>query len=375
MEPWQPQKALTTEDSGRYAAKILTAMQNLTAGAVGVAFCFYAVGFVIMNSFLGKYGVRAGAVFTFDYIAAALCYMIYIGAVAGPLWILYYAMIRPHTLGSPAKWVWATLIVWNALLLTFRRLYFPGGEVSRSWSDVQFAVTVIGIAHWIFKKVLTKKNPPWAKRLLPILKHELVLPSYLVVFGLIGVIGEKNASGLFIFNAFLLFGSTVILGGTSTPVWDLKEHLGRWEIQGMLAILYVCIVLVNASEFGQEQYGSLPAIVGGGHPTTIMIKTSIATDENGKRTSLPIADGMIGPVLLLYQSASEVCVISEGDYSKRTGDAVQLKRDLIDWIVTKRPNKEGKPTPTPAPKTTASPSVSPTAFENVAPSPSPTPER
>ena len=337
----------------------------------------YAVGFVIMNSFLGKYGVRAGAVFTFDYIAAALCYIIFVGAVAGPVWVLYYGMIRSHTLGSPAKWVWATIILWIALLTIFRQLYFPGGEISRFWTQVQALVILIGIAHWIFKKRLSKKKPAWADKWLPILKHELVLPSYLVILGLIGVVGEQHADGWFIFEAFFLFGTLITLAGTATPLWELKEHLSRWEIQSLLAIFFVCVVLVNASQFGQKQYGLLPTLVGGGQPNGVLIKTQLATEENAKRAGLPVGDGMIGPVLLLYQSTSEVCVISEDNYTKDSGGAVQLKRDLIDWIATRRQEKNAKPSVAPSPalkheaKPTASPSVAPT--ESIIPAPISTP--
>ncbi len=351
--------------SADYSGKVRSVIQTVTGGALGIVFCLYAIGFVIINSFLGKYGVRAGAVFTFDYVAAALCYIIFVGCVAGPVWIMYYGAIRAHAVQSLGRWFWATVIVWNALITIFRQLYFPETQILPLWSRIQTIIVLIAIGHLILYLIARKRKKRWAERLLPILSSELFVPLYLALVGVVGIIGEENASGWFISGAFLLFSSLTILAGTSTPIWDLKEHLSRWEIQGLLCILFVCVVLVNAGQFGKTQYALLPTVVGGGRPTTISIKTQLATDENAKALRLPVENGLIGPVLLLYQSSSEVCVVSKDDYEKASGGAVLLRRDLIDWMATSHVEKKAKASPLPTPREPRNPA--PTTTPNPAP--------
>ena len=80
-------RTLSAEGSETSSISVLSIARAVSAAAVGILFCLYAIGFVIVNSFLGRFGLRAGAVFTFDYVAAALCYLIFVGAVAAPVWI------------------------------------------------------------------------------------------------------------------------------------------------------------------------------------------------------------------------------------------------------------------------------------------------
>ena len=128
----------------------------------------------------------------------------------------------------------------------------------------------------------------------------------------------------------------------------------------------MCVILVNAGEFGKKQYAFLPATVGGGHPATVMVKSALGTADNAQRLGLPVSNGVIGPVLLLYQTGTDVCVITKESFAKRNGGAVQIKRDLVDWIVT---NPQASPTPTPSP----TPSNASGAFEESQVSPTASP--
>ena len=118
-----------------WTISVFSVVQAVSAAAVGIVFCLYAIGFVIMNSFLGRFGLKAGAVFTFDYVAAALCYLIFLAAVAVPVWTIYFGIMRwiQRKHEALSNWLWATIVVWNALIYVFRQLYFPESYLRARW--------------------------------------------------------------------------------------------------------------------------------------------------------------------------------------------------------------------------------------------------
>jgi hypothetical protein len=367
-------------------------IQTVAGAAVGIVFCLYTVGFVIVNSFLARFGVRAGAVFTFDYVAAALCYFVFVAAVAAPIWVIYHALTKPDTdKADLSKRMWATLAIWNALIYIFRPLYFPDSPASKwSWVNTTWAI-ILGL-HLLLLLLISRLLPKTERpeviearnKLKDFLKHRLFVVGYITSLSFIFLLQEPNLDGLFVFTAASLYAGAMFLMGTGISVWDLKEHLKRREIQLLWAVSLICLILANASTFGKRQYPLLPTIVGGGRPSTITIK--MADYRSLGDSLLPITNGLIGPVLLLYQSDSEICVITKSTFAKGLGSAVQLKRDLVDWLATESSNTSRiytplaivvdtptpKPTPTFTPTATPTPTLTPTATATLTPTPTPT---
>ena len=125
-----------------------------------IIFCLYALGFVIVNSFLGQFGIRAGSLFRFDYVAAALCYLIFLAAVGLPVWAITYGVER-RVSGMPfSKWLWAILVVWNAVIVLFRGLFFPDSPVPQKLNWVDKALGCFVAVQIIITVVVWKRKKP-----------------------------------------------------------------------------------------------------------------------------------------------------------------------------------------------------------------------
>lgn len=344
-----------------------------TVSSAGVVFVFglYAFGYVIWNSDLGRFGLRTNTFLSFDYIAAAMRYLMFISAVAFPIWFVLYTITDDLSVsGHPmTERLWAIVIISYAVMYEFKQLFFPDRQAHLSWliDGVLLGILCVHLGLLITISKLGK-----AARLREILTQRIFFASYLTVWSYAGFLREPNVDISFVFSTCLIYVTATNLIGTRVEMQRLKEHLKHPGVQALVLVLFACAALANASQFGKKQFALLPQTVGGGRPMTALLKSSFFTEQLANQFKLPVSGQFIGPVLLLYESDSNVCFTTKENFMDPKKGAFAVKRDAVEVIATISPNEDllstssGPPEPTvvasPGPTTSATPVLSvPTA--------------
>src|SRR5437879_1125176 len=103
----------------------LEVLKSLTGGTVFIAATLYALGFIIWNAALGRFGVSLGAAIRVDYISAALCYVVFVASVAVPVWIVLriFESSTGRATDAESAPFWAAVVLWNLTIGRIRTLY------------------------------------------------------------------------------------------------------------------------------------------------------------------------------------------------------------------------------------------------------------
>ena len=313
----------------RSPVRLGTLVKEYSSSAVVLVFALYCIGFVIVNTHLGKFGVRPGVLNSFDYIAASLCYLLFVAVVGFPAWVLLYGMTnKPINKTGISSWIFAVIIVWYFLLGQFTRLFFGDLTEKRDVGISGRVILIVAILHITLVVVLK-----YSGRLLR-LRRALADWKYFYVYvamdGFIGFIRRPDVDHTFVFGAIVLYG--VVSSLPEFQDWKLQDYLKYNEICAMIGIFAVCLVFASASEFGKLQYGFLPTSIGGGKLSRVFLKTPLATAENADLLALPVSKGLIGPVMLIYQSDKQVFVVAEKPIDGKPHNAIQIRADLVEVI-------------------------------------------
>lgn len=333
--------------------KIASVLKEVAATAVIFLFVLYCIGFVIINSHLARFGIQAPTLPALDYVAASLCYALFVSVIGFPAWILIYSLmegiIKKQRISG---WIFVVVIIWNVLIGQFTSLFFGDNNtpVSTHWFNT--FVIIVGFIHLATVMILKKFKRLPAR--LEVLDDYSWGFGYIALMNIVGFMRRPEVDGLFVLSAL-----TFYLTFTNLPIYhiqDAHEHLRRREAQIMIGLFAICLSLANASQFGRKQFGLLPHSIGGGKLSKVLLKTSLAISDSPQSFDLPVKGDCFGPVMLLYQSEIDVAVISEDNFNADLRSSVQIRRNLIDAIIT-LPVFSPKASSTPAPET-PKPSIS-----------------
>lgn len=115
-------------------------------------------------------------------------------------------------------------------------------------------------------------------------------------------------------------------------------------------------LLVLIGFYATFVYPDLSPVYGGGYRDPVVLVPTSRGSEVGASVGLPILpDKTIGPVELLTESDKELIVVRTGGGFFSPPNAVRLSRDLIDAIAVFKPTDAPSTTAAPAPAATAQP--------------------
>lgn len=309
---------------------IAALLKDASAGAFLFTFCFYVIGYVVLHSYLARFGLRFPAGSAFDCISAALCYFFMVGGIGLPIWLFIRALRQRFEDPSQRKdFFLFLLLLLNALLSRFIQLVFPIPAVA-SEKPPQIPLLWIMIAIHVSILLILKVSKR-APAVYSFLYGMVWMFFYFTLDQFIWFFKQPTVDSEFLLETMFLYTT---LANVPYYVKNPMEHLRRLELRVMLVPFAICLILAHASKFGRKQYQLLPATIGGGRPSIIFLKTALATADNAKRFEIPSKDGYLGPVFLLYKTDTEVAIISEADIETKPHSAVQIQRNLVEAIVT-----------------------------------------
>jgi hypothetical protein len=242
--------------------------------ALGIAL-LYAVGFVVVNSFLGRYGVRDVEPIRGRYVAAALLFAVF---------FLTAAVVAVQT--------------WRQALATWRS--------DRPWWARGLILVVIDFA-------------------LPLLGVVLIEESVLSRFGertlILGVLRDdvRYYVGLFVFNASIVVGYAILHRPGRTDVYSIASY-DAWLGAG--------IVLAVVGLYGSLIYPSVPTWLGGGHPDSIQL---VLNDSAAVHLEAVLELASDRSVFLIDEDAIRVTVLIPVEGGKF--QAIDIARTSIEAIV------------------------------------------
>lgn len=301
-----------------------------------ILFGLFLLGWIILTAHLSSFGIRIGAVVSFEFIAAALCYIGFLLCVGFPAWILIHAVAYSgHNIfrdDSGASRVGAVLLLWNVVLGAFVSIYFPTdlkAGVHVSWST--FLIFYIAGAHLtllLFTRFLARSS-----KLHRILSNSIWLGVYVTGIQFYFFILRPGIDGEYVFTTLFLYVAIFNVPFFNQKHWD--QYKRRTEVQVLIVIAFLLALLANAIHFGQKQYGYIPRTLGGGKPSVVFLRLRHTADTAEWRPQgFPFSADLLGPVLLLFRSDAEICVMPKDDLGKAEPRSLQLKSEMVDAILS-----------------------------------------
>ncbi|MEP6637484.1 MAG: hypothetical protein ABJB97_12220 [Acidobacteriota bacterium] len=357
---------------------------SLTGYTVFIVAVLYALGFVIWNAALGRFGVSLQPAVRVDYIAASLCYLVFVAAVAVPVWVslhLFQNLIRRKDENETAAF-WAAVLLWNFTIGRFSALYFSTphrelAEVTVSRSTIAFrwelALLALLIVH-VLLAVATRwfGLSVWklGRRASFRFKHSFL---YLTFFQFILFLKSRSVDTEFLFETLTIYTTLTYFGSGGVDVFSVIRAKHS-QVRFMFVTFCCLAVLVNAQSFGKAQFPLLPKSIGGGMPEEVIIVISSSDSRILAESGIPHTDTTAGPLLILAETESDFLLAAKSQYILGKGPVVLLKRSLIGAAIypdisgaskpvsnsTPKPSQQGNPIP-PAPVAPLRPPSTPAA--------------
>jgi hypothetical protein len=257
--------------------------QLLAAGikySVLLGFGLYALGFIIWYAFLGRFGLYPRSIQTFEFFAAALCYLGFVGTLAVPPVLLLLLMNRKPTGGTTSilTRMEPLLAVWYAILYASKGMYFRGGRSGWfSWLPIGALVSAFVFGAWL----RASKKPG---RFIRFFGHGMTRWTLTTLAMLLWIaLSSGDSAGFIIVTIFLLgvvgSGGGGIGGPDISEVWKTRI----FEVRVMICFFAALVVIAHARGFGSKQFGRIPKEFGGGQPEMgfiALVKPAVLTTNS-----------------------------------------------------------------------------------------------
>lgn len=322
------------------------------SGFIGiVTILSYITGFVIINSYLGKYGLTAGELFGAKYLSAGLLYLAITVIFIVNWWFFiksYYIMAECKTFREKIKYIAYPIVLIISTLIFLIVIFSPSKHTGdmidkffqKNWTQYLFLILLVIFAitrvlGWFFK---TSKNrlENWGMFFLVILMFVFIL--------------QKASVFFFLWVIFLFCLLSLIFGRKKTnepfsPI--LIDSLGKRYINpiGFASTLVLTFSMIWF--FGRMIYERITPDIGGGSPVKvkILLRESLPSSFSTVIKDTSNADVIEEAYLLHQEQSSLVLLIPDsigGDKAIRLNyNEVRLMIPIIETNV--RPKKVKNP--------------------------------
>lgn len=306
--------------------------------AIGIAVC-YISGFIIVNSYLGKYGIKDYDAFRTEYLVAGFLFFILIG-----LWFFFVGRNIIKLDGHSEKNI---------------KLYNSLGGTSNRWNFMGFITPMIDlIASYVFLVVLTaiiflsyKNNLIYSlfggaaaihffvyavqtsKASESITKwfYLLITIADLVVISLFLYLMDKlliEVAGFFLIMTFAMFQFA-----------DIKKYIHS-SIKYLVSVYLVVMVIVIGSGviFGTGLYEEIKSSLGGAKPPIVKIVVKDDDLPEALIKQLEIISGVSSSFKLLAQSDKELYLLPQNEKEHVT---LRISRDLVKAVISQNETAVG----------------------------------
>lgn len=295
------------------------------------AFALYLIGFVVWHAFLGKFGASPQSIVQIDFISAALCFLSLCGMFVVPTYMLRdtfrtkqeHERIESRFFRTSLLYGWVIVLVWAA------PLYFPDFDNAPQWVFIAplclfFIHSAIVIFLWRKSKMKGVSAAIWVMEAFPL---------YALLYELLTIIRNSHETVVPLLALAFLFASAQELPFDIQIFWSHEKQTGKL----FAAIMFVVILVAYAHVFGIRTFGTIPRVVGGGQPETVLVKLSDVGKPVVTLLGLPTTNGLVGPLALLSQSDNSLVVIPAGEFSLATSTtnkvyAREIQRSLVEAL-------------------------------------------
>ncbi len=235
-------------------------LQRLSALAPLAVLFVYAVGFVVVNSFLSKFNYFEEDILSVTYLKAGLLYSV----ILLPIFIVIYKNYPSPTDNFKLAWPQYVALAPNVVTYPLWISIFLFNYSKMDVREIAAVMLLICFDLLVFMyttSALFKEKKQSTKVLI-----NLVIPSIVLIY-----LATRYTYFAFLYGILLFLCSQFILllGLHGDKKSSIKEFT-----------LFLLVVLFFSSFFGRYVYGELPRVFGGGLP----IQTSIVLNEEGWRT-------------------------------------------------------------------------------------------
>lgn len=305
------------------ASPIRIIADNFAKTSLGIAFCIYALGFVIWHSFLGQYGISSSGNLQVECLSAAACYIIILLCFSLPPALIIKAS-KPE---NKEGWsIYAIVIAWSIVLGQVSKILFPASGVQDQ--TLSKAIAVIMVLHLI-AAIAAKKLVPEGK-LQKIIYNRGWFAFYLLLLAFVPILTSPSADLWFLFLTMLLYWTGAQFGIDAFSITNEQSYLGI-TIKILVA---VSIMIGHSFLFGKGQFGKIPRSAGGGRPELayVVLKKQNITKM---KEILPIKDiskNIVGPLAVLERTDHDLIVALPESIASKKPYAIVLRNELFEAI-------------------------------------------
>jgi len=310
-------------------------IKQATEAITVLAVASYAIGFIIVNSYLLTFGYSSSSLFKTTYISAGILFLL----LATPLSLSLYSFVVSSQIaidggeGSADKrrglnFVgMATLVIGSYFLLN----NIVTNDLRKSHDDLQTweaILAAIGVLASLVVLILESLNKTWSP-VLWVKKFRGL--AWLLLYG-----------AMFLFSFKYEVVSTMILMAVSLGVImrsvllgsSIQERLRDWPPGVAYDTIFIIVLSLTAiGVFATTLYGHIKPQFGGGQPPRVRVVISDANRTLFRPSFLPSPmESMLADTQLIDSTDKAIVVLLKSS-SDDKGVAFQIDRSLIDAVL------------------------------------------
>lgn len=302
-----------------------------TAGSLGIVTLAiaYILGYVVWNSYLGKYGLHLDDFLRLEYLSGAVCYLLF--SFIWGLPVLYLALYihfgKSANLGPLHK---TMMIPWLYLVLESMLFFSLSGSkpATLTYYEPRALILEIGLIHLVifglFKKRLQNSSVG------RVVSWGGWWPLYGLLFVVALLIAAPNANLDFILSYGATAGTISYFANINREAW--QNH--KFVVNISITVCAFLILLNNAKEFGDKQFALIPKQDGGGFPERARLLATPSARSSFESLNLhPDSVGWVGPIRILARTEKDTYILGDNaNLPVGPAHALSIKNTLYDAI-------------------------------------------
>jgi len=305
---------------------IKRAVEALTILAVSS----YAIGFIIVNSYLLNYGSAGASLFKVKYISAGLLFLLIAALIAISFSAVFWARTQKEELESNRRRavLWAPTFALYILYLLLNQI--TDSEVRSPLEEIQWlrwvplavlmmlvAGLVIEESKWEWRGARWLRNNRGVSNLglASVILITSYSPAVLMVLGLL---------------AYIIF-SAMSFAFSEDPV---AVRFNDWPIKVIYDLaFFVVLLLISLGFFGQSMYGHIKPQYGGGQPARVRVV--LAEEKRVQFMHLGLqqeAETLLGDTQLIDSTDTEFLFLVKKSHGDK-GLLLQVNKSLVDVLL------------------------------------------
>lgn len=299
-------------------------LAKLIPGAATVLIGVYLLGFVIVSSYLNKFGIRSSEIFEFRYLSIGIIFLAIFAANAViHFWSLGADLTtRAETVGQYLARKLRLFLGFFMVNFAIAFLILPGIAANLKFKNPGMYVALVFIVFVVLEEVRFKRKIEHIRDLVELL-----------LFITLGILLRKSQLPVFIFWAFFL--QVFLIFTFDIQEVELLKRLTRLEKRGfwvfrsaflLIGLLFGCYI------FGNLFYDKVPRYFGGGEPRIVQI--IVPDNEIAVLNQLGIGakGGSLTPSLfLIHDTDTEYYILTPAPSKKPR--AIGIRKDIVKGIV------------------------------------------